>query len=105
MNGLVPAEDGLHTAGALNAPKALNGAPPCIKIDKGVPLPGARSINGKYPLAKMEVGDSFAVPCAAGNQATLRRAVSAWCARHSVKMAARAVMENGERVIRVWRVS
>ena len=32
-----------------------------ILIEKGVALP-TRALNGKYPFAEMEVGDSFFVP-------------------------------------------
>jgi hypothetical protein len=33
-------------------------------IEKGIPIPAAasRRVNWQYPLAKLEIGDSFAVP-------------------------------------------
>lgn len=68
-----------------------------IKIDKGIPAPD-RS-RAKYPLAAMELGDSFFVP---GKTAAL---VGASFARHAPKkFAARGVTENGVKGVRVWRI-
>lgn len=33
-----------------------------VQIDKGVPMPGLRHGNAKYPWDEMGVGDSFVVP-------------------------------------------
>lgn len=66
------------------------------QVEKGVPLPSA----SKYPLREMEVGDSFSAP---------------WQERHRIavtgnklkpkRFATRVLVENGERVCRVWRIA
>src|SRR6478609_4000705 len=68
MSGQVPAGDGLHTAGALSEPKALNGAAPSITIDNDIPIPRSRG-GGRYggtglleTLRILEVGQSFVAP-------------------------------------------
>lgn len=74
-----------------------------VKIEKGVPLPRR---DGKYPFAKMEVGDSFAVEIE--NENTPPR-VSSYAhiggKRLGMKFTVRSVVENGKKVIRVWRVT
>lgn len=103
MNGQVPAEDGLHTAGALNTPKALNGAAPRVTVDKGVPLPPlVAGRHAKYPWRTMEVGDSFVFPGArSGAGASIVNGAKAT----GFKFTQRVVTENGERVVRIWRVA
>ncbi len=68
------------------------------KIDKGIPVP----IHGnqkKWPFPQMEVGDSFAAPLA--SRGALSAAYKKFPGR---KFIGRKVQENGEAVIRVWRV-
>lgn len=93
----VEGPDGRHTASA------------AIKIDKGVPFPpgASRGPIPKYPWGEMAVGDSFAVPLDDRTPMThpTRRAAGLWASRHGVRFATRTVTENGERVVRVWRVA
>ena len=73
-----------------------------FKIESGIPVTAARSsAKPKYPVDKLQVGDSFAVPCekekAVGRQVymhALARAIG-------IKVTTRQT-EDG---IRVWRVS
>lgn len=105
--------------GAAHQP--VTASTPCIKIDKGVPMPpkfmGVGRPRGFGLMAtaaeRMEVGDSFIYPAAAkGLQATQRRA-SAWVANwkrpknvaRGKVFDVRTVMEGGERVVRIWRTA
>jgi hypothetical protein len=65
-----------------------------IKIDKGVPLPPPR---GKYPYARMEVGESCFIPGITQYGVGLQHLKPKKFARH-------VVTENGVRGVRVWRV-
>lgn len=73
-----------------------------IEIQKNVPIPSNRGRPIKYPLASMEVGDSFFVAT------TYRTALGAPAARCRKKtgfrFAIRAVEENGVKGVRVWRI-
>jgi hypothetical protein len=71
-----------------------------IKIDKGIPLPVRKNSAGfeKYPLSKLEVGDSFAVK------------IQAAAIGHHVRKAAKAlgrkfVVRSEGTGSRVWRKS
>ena len=69
-----------------------------IQIEKGVPVPKARTPM-KYPFEKMEVGDSFFVPKSQGNVSS---AAVYWQKRHKGRrFVTRA--ENGG--ARCWRVA
>ena len=80
-----------------------------VKIDRAVPQPPRK----RYPIAKLEVGESFFVavdtdenPRALVNQ----QAALGTCARQVVrrhegrKFTTRRVVEGGKRGIRLWRV-
>ena len=73
-----------------------------MKIEKGVPLP---TNDAKYPFAKMEVGDSFAVTL--DDKKTSSR-VSTYAhiggKRLGMKFVVRTVVEKGRKMIRVWRI-
>lgn len=92
---------------------AIDASTPSIKIDKGIPVPvapgrGNHGHGGAGALRAMEVGDSFLYPAATGKMSTLSNA-----SRHGStlgkalgrKFACRTVTENGQKVVRVWRVS
>jgi hypothetical protein len=71
------------------------------KIEKGVPVPSPQNRVMKYPLAKMEVGDSFVTALA-------DRSHVFTCARQllakipGIKISTR---KEGKNKIRVWRVA
>jgi hypothetical protein len=91
---------------------AVGASTPCITIEKGVPIPersNRKPFNAsRYPWRQMAVGDSFLFPWTKGNlRYTYSRAQAAVRYRHLTqgeKYDVRAVDENGERVIRIWRV-
>ena len=68
-----------------------------IKIEKGVPLPI------KYPLAEMQVGDSFVVSIELWKNA--HSAAHKHAERHGRKISGRSLVENGVRVYRIWRAA
>lgn len=67
-----------------------------IAIDKDIPLPQARSRNAKYPLANMQVGDSFLLPEGKSNA---RVAVYGRAKKLGVKVTVRQTTDG----LRVWR--
>ncbi len=80
-----------------------------IKIEANIPLPagfepGAR--HRKYPYSTMAVGESFLYPLHA-NGITYTQANAAGAARRHLgkTFVTRIVVENGERVVRVWRTA
>lgn len=94
-----------------------------FKIEKGIPLPpkvtnpqgascGVRNRNNlSYPLAQLEVGDSFAVPLTdeftsqGAPRATSRVAMAAAAVAktHGFKFTLRTLRDQG--VVRCWRIS
>lgn len=72
-----------------------------FKIDKGVPLPETYQ-RGKYPFREMGVGDSFFVAAAKRSQIT--STVSYAGRRQGKRFITRAVIENGVKGTRVWRI-
>lgn len=66
-----------------------------FKIEKNVPIPVARG-RRKYPLHKMEVGDSFQFP--EGDLAKVSSAVRLYGIRHGMKFTVSSL----ER--RCWRI-
>lgn len=71
-----------------------------IKIDKGIPLPTNRFKSGptrKYPWLEMQIGDSFVAP---------KRLVNTNAnARYAPRrFLVRTIVEDGQKVFRVWRV-
>jgi len=77
-----------------------------IKMDKGVPIPKRR--KSKYPILDMFVGDSFAVPVPEGrNPRRVQSSINTACNKIKTdgeKFTTRSLVEDGERVIRCWRV-
>lgn len=80
-----------------------------ITIDKGVPVPERVQLGDiryrKYPLNKLEVGDSFAAPSTSRKEDTaIRASAFSYGKKYGRVYRTRACEENGQRVIRVWRV-
>ena len=89
------------------------------KIDKAVPMP-ARKRKPKYPIADMEIGDSFFVPTGPFTKAqdaawaTIRSSIGTWRTKTGNRHASftsrviteAAVLGNpGRTGVRVWRVA
>lgn len=92
---------------------AIAASTPCIKIDDGVPVPAPKP-SGRYggtglteALRRLEVGQSFVAPNPRGM--TLARVQSdahtSMRTMRPKKFTSRQVTENGERVVRIWRVA
>jgi len=72
-----------------------------FEIEKNIPLVG-RSASRKYPLAQLEIGDSFVIPCTTDKDLRSARQVAS-CAnqRYEDKKFASRTVDGG---IRVWRI-
>lgn len=83
---------------------------PCIKIDKGVPIPRpvarAYSPEGRA-LDALKIGESFVWPKKKYDdiETVRKRMRAAAFKRKPKKFASRLVEENDKRIIRVWRVA
>lgn len=80
-----------------------------IQIEKGIPVPSRQGGRGKakYPLADMEVGDSFFVPWGESElktRSTLSNAISAFHLRNKPKRFTSRKDPAGCGV-RVWRIA
>ena len=75
------------------------------KIETSVPVPTNKGTGRKatYPLLAMNVGESFVVPFILGVQ--LRLFAYKHAAHHKRKYTIRAVIENGVKVVRCWRIA
>lgn len=108
-------ENGALTPRSVDGPAERQTGSTAIKIDKGIPLAprrggkaGGRPATSKYPFAKMEIGDSFIAPAADTVERAERRASAAafsYKKRANGSFAIRTIEENGQRVVRVWRVA
>jgi hypothetical protein len=82
-----------------------------IQIDKGVEMP-SRNAPRRYPFDQMEVGDSFALSAdSADNFERVRNALSGAIRKYvnsergeGTKFATRKMDDEGDFVIRCWRV-
>jgi hypothetical protein len=82
-----------------------------IQIDSGVPIPkrnvGRRRGPYKYPWLDMARGQSFVFPGDTTDWEAYRDRAQGGTAqagkRYGRKFKTRAVVENGQRVIRIWR--
>jgi len=75
-----------------------------IPIDKGVLIPSIRRRKSPYPIAEMEVGDSFHVPAMPGDLMKVRNRLNGALLRFKrdgQKFTLR-VVEGG---VRVWRTA
>lgn len=79
-----------------------------VKIDKGVPMPGGKGINGtsKYPFRDMEVGDS-AFFAGSGPSGAEKNSADMWAKynKNGCRFASRTVTENGVKGVRIWRTA
>lgn len=73
------------------------------EIEKNIPLVRkALGRNAKYPLASMEIGDSFVVPLKyPGQRTVVNSVVSSFGKNHGRKFATRRI----DNSVRVWRVA
>ncbi len=97
------AREDARTAGALSGQKAA------ITIDNGVPLPPKQTRKSKegvmLAIRALEVGQSFVMP-PDGRPLRKTQNLASACARYCHgKFATRQVEENGQKVVRVWRVA
>lgn len=92
----------------------LDAAPPTIKIDSGIPLPGygvgARKKGGNIDAMRtMEVGQSFVFrPRSEATSLEMQRNSAFRMSRNECpgkKYATRILTEDGIRVVRVWRTA
>lgn len=80
-----------------------------FQVEKGIRAAPVQRYKSAYPLASMEVGDSFAVPVneqGADKERAVRRVYSAvqYAKRNYGKtFQTRQVMEHGQLKVRVWR--
>lgn len=84
--------------------------PAMIQVDHGIPIPPktprgrvpGMSGNHKYPWRSLGIGDSFRFPF------SMHSASRTICDRRKydrAKYEARHAMENGERIVRIWRTA
>lgn len=71
-----------------------------IKIDRNIPIPTSRNYD-RYAFDRFEIGDSAAYPPGTNR---LRAAIVCYAKRHNRKFITRTVTENGQKVVRVWRI-
>lgn len=70
-----------------------------IQLDRGVPIPEQRR-RKSYPFRDMEVGDSFFA-----TETSIVRIHAAARNYKGVRVTCRTRIENGEKGVRVWRIS
>lgn len=74
-----------------------------IEIEKGIPVPEHAPHGSRYPFNRMEVGDSFKVPCRERGSTHIGSAVGHFRRTHpDWKFIIRTLKE--ENIIRCWRV-
>jgi len=74
-----------------------------IKIDKNIPMPKGKDFY-PFPFSGMEVGDSFGVPMNHPRLTSLRSYRQRAAKTFGMQFESHCVYENGESVMRVWRV-
>jgi hypothetical protein len=75
-----------------------------IEIENGIPIPKqTRKRKTLYPLADLEMGQSFFVACAPEDSRKLIMSLSGLCGRHTKKTGRRYTCRVVEGGIRVWR--
>lgn len=101
INDLECGPTGRENCGSMSAPV----------IEKGIPIPLRERGGGRpwgWPFREMEIGDSFATPFKDGETSTraLRRVDYIYAGRRlGRKYTGRTLVENGVRVVRVWRLT
>lgn len=80
-----------------------------FQIEKGIPIPKYKETKetpSRYPLSKMEVGDSFKIPCLNQDRKTLQTNMETlafrWTGRNGLSW--RFVARSVDFGVRVWRV-
>ncbi len=75
-----------------------------IKIENDIPLPLMKSGRMiKYPIAELEVGQSFLVACAPEDSRKRIMSISSLCGRQSKKTGRRYTCRVVQDGVRVWR--
>jgi len=74
-----------------------------IKIEKGVPMPDPHPVYKGYPFLDMQPGDSFAAPRI--HLGMIRSVEAFWAERHGWRFQICTVVENGQKMVRVWRMA
>lgn len=75
-----------------------------MKIETDIPMPGNRRVRSSYPLRQLEVGNSFAVQELDGPR--VRYAMCQFSVRNAGwKFTTRTLVEDGETVVRCWRIA
>jgi len=69
-----------------------------VKIESGIPIPGALNTRQRWPFRELEVGDSFRI---SGSVKTAANQCCRYGKRYGRKFIYRA---DGEKFIRVWRI-
>lgn len=74
-----------------------------IEIEKDIPIPESNTAGrpAKYPLARMEVGDSFVVDLETNKYQSIKSAIHASANRQGIKACIRTINDNQ---VRVWRI-
>jgi hypothetical protein len=77
-----------------------------IEIESGIPLPSEpRGRKIKYPIAALQVGQSFLVACAPEDSRKQIKSVGSLCGLHTKKTGHRFTSRTVEGGIRVWRLA
>ena len=74
-------------------------------FDNAIPIPEINNPrNNKYNLHKMAEGDSFKIPFEPTKAQRLRVAICNYARRNKKQFITRKLEENGDWILRVWRV-
>jgi hypothetical protein len=76
-------------------------------IEKNVPIPASTRAVGasKYPWEQMTVGDSFAIPVSNLPSSDYRPTPTEKLKKRGYRVQTRKLIENGQSVVRVWRIN
>lgn len=74
-----------------------------MRIDTDIPVPAYGGRRQSYPWRQMRIGDSISVPIEMASRAAIAAASDS--RRHGVKYMRRTVIEDGVKVLRIWRVA
>lgn len=74
-------------------------------IERGIPVPKVRPAGGpKYPWGSLQVDESFLVPCAEIDLASVMNGLTSCKSWAQKKLGYRFVMRRTNKGVRVWRV-
>jgi hypothetical protein len=77
-----------------------------IKVEHDIPVPVTHC--NKYPFDKMQVGDSFGIPCNDRTRAAVRNRVNVSCVLHRARTPGskfKISSKRGTSEVRVWRTA